>query len=194
MLNNSKKPKGFTLVETIVTVAIFVIAMGVVSGVIVYSYRIHGYVFQQSLAVSEARRGIETMVKEIREARAGEDGSYLIEEAGTSTFIFYSDVDHDLEVEKVKYYVEGTDFIKELFDPVGFPPEYSSSSQKIYLSKYVRNVPPIFTYLDEEGNELAYPARKKKTKIIQVYLEINVNPSRIPTPFCLKSAVRPRNL
>ena len=75
------KPSGFTLIETIVTIAIFSLAMGAVMGFIVMAYRTHGYTWQQSLAIGEARKGVETMVKEIREARPGDDGSYIIEKA-----------------------------------------------------------------------------------------------------------------
>lgn len=189
-----RNSKAFTLIETIATLAIFVIAMGIVSGFIIHGYRVHGYLLWQAQATEEARRGIETMVKEIRGAWSGEDGSYLIGEAKDFEFIFYSNIDRDLETERIRYYVEGTDLIKEIIDPEGFPPQYSSQPKKIFLSRYVRNSPPIFKYFDEKGEELAYPARKKDTKIIKVYLEINVNPARLPSHLVIESVVLPRNL
>lgn len=185
---------GFTLIETVVTIAIFSLVLGTLSGFIIYGYRVQGYVLRQSQAIDEAQRGIETMVKEIRRAWSGEDGSYLIGEAKDFEFIFYSDIDRDLETERIRYYVEGTDLIKEIIDSEDFPPQYSSQPKKIFLSHYIRNTPPIFKYLDEKGEELAYPARKKDTKTIKVYLEINVNPVLLPLNFVLESAVRPRNL
>lgn len=97
--------KSFTLIETLVTIVIFALIMGVVGGVIVMLYRTHGYTQQQSIAINEARRGIETVVKEIREARPGDDGSYPIEKAGDKEFIFYSDIDKDGETEKVRYFL-----------------------------------------------------------------------------------------
>jgi len=141
--------QGFTLIETIITIVIFALMMGVVSGFIVMAYRTQSYTWQQSIAISEARKGVETMVKEIREARPGDDGSYIIEKAEDFQFIFYSDIDKDLAVERVRYFIEGTDFKKGVIDPQGFPVCYPPEKEEIFiLSKYVRNQPPIFRYFD----------------------------------------------
>lgn len=97
--------KAFTLIETLMTIAIFVILMGALAGLITMAYRTYGYIWEQTRAIDEARRGIETMVKEIREARPGDDGSYPIEKAEDKEFIFYSDIDKDGETEKVRYFL-----------------------------------------------------------------------------------------
>jgi prepilin-type N-terminal cleavage/methylation domain-containing protein len=76
LLPTSKFLRAFTLTETIVAIFVFSILMGAVSGMILMLYRTHSYEWQQSIAIEEARRGIETMVKEIREAREGENGAY----------------------------------------------------------------------------------------------------------------------
>jgi prepilin-type N-terminal cleavage/methylation domain-containing protein len=102
------KPKfheGFTLTETIVAIFVFSLLMGVVSGLILMLYRTQSFEFEQSVAIEEAKRGIETMIKEIREAREGENGAYPIEYAGDKEFIFYSDVDNDGKVERVRYFL-----------------------------------------------------------------------------------------
>lgn len=98
--------KGLTLIETLVTVAIFALAMGAVSGLILMGYRVHSYTFQQATAIGEARKGVETMVKEIREARIGDNGAYIIEKAEDYEFIFYSDIDKDKETERVRYFIK----------------------------------------------------------------------------------------
>ena len=90
--------KSFTLIETLVAIAIFAIALGAVFGSILMLYRTHGYIWEQSQAIEEARRGIEIMTKEIRKARSGEDGSYPIVLAGDKEFIFFSDVDQSKEI------------------------------------------------------------------------------------------------
>ena len=316
---------GFTIIETMVAIAVFALIMGVVSGFIVMAYQTHGYTFQQSIAINEARRGIEIMVKEIREARSGDDGSYPIEMAGDKEFIFYSDIDQDNEVERVRYFLgtvnfgtqtqecqtfikEGTcsvsfsNFLKgtltsaqvkvsvdgdfgqtkeyaeifadsqkledicktgcsdcpgawqgtQTFDVKNFASDnslsfladatsyvdplcphsmkakfefswtenlsglahefkkgvinplvgpggsitYPSDQEEVtILSSYVRNVPPIFRYFDQNGNELIdLPARLKDTKAMEVYLVVNVNPNRPPQDFELKSTVQLRNL
>jgi len=188
--------RAFTLIETLVTIVIFALIMGAMTGAVVMLYRTQGYTWQQSQAIDEARKGIETMVKEIREAKEGEDGSYIIEEAQDYEFIFYSDIDKDQAVERVRYFVDGVDFKKGVTDPTGWPVSYPSENEDIYvLSQYVRNQPPIFHYYDGDDNEIVeLPARMKDTKLMKLYLVINVNPNRPPQDFVLESAVQIRNL
>lgn len=98
---------GFTFIETLATIAIFVLAMGAVVGFILVGFRAQSYNFQQATAINEARKGVETMVKEIRAAKTADDGSYLIEKADDNEFIFYSDIDKDGAVERVRYFLGG---------------------------------------------------------------------------------------
>jgi len=188
--------KGFTLIETILTIVIFALTMGAITSFVVLGYRTQSYTWQQSLAIGEARKGIEIMVKEIREARGGDDGSYIIEKADNFEFIFYSDIDKDAAAERVRYFIDGSNFEKGVIDPQGFPVQYPSANEQIsILSQYVRNQPPIFHYYDGNGEELTeLPARLKDTKLMKVYLVINVNPNRPPQDFVLESAVQIRNL
>mgnify|MGYP000091241680 CR=1 FL=1 len=188
--------RGFTLIEAITTIAILIFVVAAVSALIIYTYRSQSYSFQQSSAINEARKGIETMVREIREARPGDDGSYIIEKADDFEFIFYSDIDKDEATERVRYFIDGTNFKKGVIEPVGWPISYPADEERItILSEYVRNSPPIFRYFDGDGNEIIeVPARLKDTKMMQVYLVINVNPNRAPQDFVLESNVQIRNL
>jgi len=97
---------SFTLIETVVTVFIFALAMGAISGLVIMGYRIHSFTWQEATAIGEARKGIESMIKEIREARVGDDGAYIIEKAEDYEFIFYSDIDKDEAVERVRYFIK----------------------------------------------------------------------------------------
>jgi len=97
--------KSFTLTEALITISIFLILILAISSFVLFFYKSQSYSWQQSLAISEAKRGIETMVKEIREAREGENGAYPIEYAGDKEFIFYSDVDGDGKTERVRYFL-----------------------------------------------------------------------------------------
>ena len=99
--------KAFTLIETLVLILIFSLVLGTVFALIFMFYRNYGYIFNHSIAVNEAKRGVETMVKEIREAKNGDDGSFPIETAGDKEFIFYSDIDWDGETERVRYFLGG---------------------------------------------------------------------------------------
>ena len=327
VVRGDERSSSFTLIETLVTIFILALIMGAVTGFVVMAYRTHGFTWQQSIAIDEARRGIETMVKEIREARSGDDGSYPIEKADDKEFIFYSDVDKDGAVERVRYflgtassgnqtqecvsYTQGgtcsvtfSNFLKgtlksaqvkvlvegdfgasneyaEIFaegiklgdicktgctdcagswqgttiydvtlsasdnsiqfladsssrvnpscdwgeinhsmkakfefswteeisgfahelrkgvtNPTDFPIKYPLDQEEIsIISAFVRNVPPIFEYYDSQGNKIIdYPARLIDSKLMKVYLVVNVDPNRPPQDFELKSSIQLRNL
>lgn len=288
-------------------------------------YRTHSYQWQQALAISEARRGIETMIKEIREAREGENGAYPVELAGDKEFIFYSDIDNDSKTERVRYFlgkieektlvqecesrdvggscslsfsdfftgtlkeakitiflrgdlgrsneyvdiyllpeniklgticlsncvncseswqgmtvfdvttssldnhlsllfnasskvdplcspgnfsirarvelyikeeVQGIELKKGVIKAIGDFPSYPPETEKIsVISQYVRNAPPIFEYFDKEGNKIEeYPARLKNTKVMKIFLVVNIDPIQPPTEYQLESYVQIRNL
>ncbi len=324
------KSGGFTLIETLISIFIFGLALAAVLGFILILYKTHGYEWEQSLAIFEARRGIETMVKEIRKAREGENGAYPIEYAGDKEFIFYSDIDNDGKAERVRYFlgqvinqnliqkcvtflaggscnvsfsgfltgnlksakvsisvegdlgsnqeyvdiyldgqylgrlcqtgcsdcagiwqgtqvfdvlsqaqdgilnftaqasskvdskfpeptcnweeanhkmkakfeleisqeIQGTELKKGVIKPVGSPPSYPLDQEEIsVITSFVRNSPPIFEYFDQNGEKItSYPARLTETKLMKVFLVVNVDPNRPPTEFQLESYVQIRNL
>ena len=88
------------------------------------------------------------------------------------------------------------EFKKGVINPVGDPPTYPSDEEEIsILTSYVRNVPPIFEYFDQNGNKIEdYPARLVDTKLMKVFLVINVDFNRPPQDFELESSVQLRNL
>lgn len=197
------KNRGFSLIEVVVLIFVFTIAMAALSAFIVRSYRMYSYNLQQVTAINEARRGIEVMVKEIREARYGEDGSYPISQAGDFNFIFYGDIDRDSGIERVRYFLDGTNFKKGVVEPTGDPPQYVLSGETFsILSSYARNgtSSPIFKYYngdwpgDTINNPLPTLTRLSDTKLMHVYLKINVDPSRPPDNFILESDTQIRNL
>jgi len=195
MLQIVKRKQGFSLIETLTYIFIFSLISLVVSELILMIYRTKSYTFQQAEAIAQAQKGINVMTKEIREARTGEDGSYLIEEANDYQFIFYSDIDKDGKVERVRYFLDGSDFKKGVTEPTSWPPEYLPENEEVYvLTSYVRNTPPIFRYYDADLNELPPPARLKDTKLMKLTLVINVNPNRPPQDFTLETMVQLRNI
>ncbi len=96
---------AFTLIEILVTMAIFIFAIGAVTSFIIMAYRGQNYALEQSIAINEARKGVETMTRELREGKMGDDGSYIIEKAEDYEIIFYSDIDKDGATERVRYFI-----------------------------------------------------------------------------------------
>lgn len=188
--------KGITLIETIVAIAIFLVSMLAVTGFIFYFYRTSTYDFQQMSAINSARRGIEIMVREIREATFSDLGSYPVIEAQDQSFIFYSDIDKDAKIEKVRYFLDGTDLKKGEIEATGDPLQYLSENEAIsLLSTEVRNgASDIFTYYDEDNNEVEELEQVAQIRLVEVSLIVNVDPNRPPDEFTLISNAQLRNL
>ena len=196
MTNRINTKPGFTLIETILMIMVFIIIIVALFSAIVRGLDIYRFSAEQAYSVDEARRGIEVMVKEIRSAQPGDDGSYVIEKANDFEFAFFADIDHDLQTERVRYYLDGTNFKKGVAEPSGSPTQYLLENEQLtILSKYVRNPPPIFRYFNGSGEELTESAiRLSDTKMMRVSLVINIDPNRPPVEFYLESDVQLRNL
>lgn len=318
---------GFTIIETLVVIFAFTLVWGVVMALILMIYRTQSYTMQQSMAVNEARRGVELMAKEIRQAQYADNGAYPIEKGAGKEFIFYSDIDDDGQAERVRYflatittgaqtqeclttirggscsvnftnfltgelthaqviittegyygtstrytelYADGTkladvcrsgctqcagawqgtqtfdvttaaadnsiqftmdstynvrplcnwlnpghamkakfefSWIEEIpnldnqlkkgvIQPAGDPVTYPAGQEQVgIVSEYVRNAPPIFTYYDENGDQITSdPAILRDTKMMKLFMVINVNPERAPGDYELEQYVNLRNL
>lgn len=194
--------QGITLLEVIVSVAIFVIATGIVSSFVIQGSRVQDIALGQNTAITEARRGVETMVREIREIQIADNGAFPLITADDFEFTFYGDIDKDSSVERVRYFLDGTDFKKGTIEPRTNPVSYYTSDEVIVtLSRYVRNTStPLFTYYngdwpgDVVNNPLPTPADITDPRFVNVYLKINVKPNTAPTDFDLTSDVQIRSL
>jgi hypothetical protein len=91
---------------------------------------------------------------------------------------------------------QGNELKKGVIEPAGNPVTYPSNQEKISnVTTYVRNDPPIFKYYDASGNEIMQlPARLDDTKLMKVYMVINIDPNRPPDEFQLEEYVELRNL
>ncbi|MBU0707379.1 prepilin-type N-terminal cleavage/methylation domain-containing protein [Patescibacteria group bacterium] len=194
--------KGVTLLEAVVSLTIFSMLMAALYFFYTQGMKIQQFGSEQQLAVESARKGIKEIVKELREAAAGDDGSYIITKADDQEIIFFSDIDSDLYAERVRYFLEDHTLKKGVIEPDGEPIGYSDLSESITnISEYVQNNDePIFTYYngdypgDTINNPLPTPTRLTETKLINVYLEINVFPERAPSNIEIDSDVQIRNL
>ena len=199
MINKIKKiffANGFTIIEALVALGVFVMAILIITAFIINSYKLQNFTYEQSTAISEARRGIETMVKELRETLPGDTGAYPIELAETQEIIFYADFDRDDAIEKVHYWLDGSDFKKGVIEASGNPLTYNPANEQVEtISRYVRNYEDaIFIYRDSDYIALNTPADPNEVKLINVYLKINMFENRAPMDYELESDVALRNL
>lgn len=191
---------GFTLIEIVITTFIGGLLTVLVYDFIRESMFMQTYISEQSTAISEARKGMEKFTTELRETTTADTGAYGLETAAAQEIIFYSDVDKDIGIEKIHYYLDGTNLIKGITESTGNPPDYTESEQTAIVSSYIVNDgEPVFTYYDQNypidliTNPLADPVDVSSVTLVEIHLDVNVTPERIPDTYTLESYVQIRN-
>lgn len=191
--------RGVSLFEVVVAVGIFAAATVVTATYILQGYTANRYALEMSDAIEHARVGIAAMAKEVREARFAENGDYPIVLADTQTFTFYSDLDSDAALERVRYFLSGTNLQKGVIEPVGSPATYPAGNEVVTtVSEYVRNAAePVFAYYDGNyptaATPLTTPATPNQVRLIILHLKINIDPASAPGDFTLDQAIQVRN-
>jgi prepilin-type N-terminal cleavage/methylation domain-containing protein len=190
---------GFTLIETLVVIALTAVVALTLGFLIQYFYKTNAYVIEQSQAVESARESLTHAMTDLREASYGTDGSYPIAAASTSTITFYASIGSggSTAVAKVRYYLAGTVLYRGVTLPAGNPSSYAGQPETTTL--VVRNIrntaaTPLFTYFDENGAALS--AAPAPTSIASVHIQVltDVNPLRAPNVFTLNGSATLRNI
>lgn len=189
---------GFSAIEMIVTIALFAVTMLALIAFILMFYRGNNFAIEQAFAVESARKGVEQMVRDIREVSFSDSGAYPLISMSTTSLAFYSDIDRDQSIERIRFSLNGTNFEKGVTDASGNPPTYDDADEQVsVLSDHVRNIAQdtvIFTYFDSTGSEILDMGRVADVAFVQVNLIVNINPDRLPEEFTLRSSATLRNL
>ena len=186
-----------TLVETVVWVAIVLSAMLAIVTSVQYFYRTNTYAVEQSAAISSAQRGVEAMVKTIREAAYSSNGAYPIITISTTSLAFYADIDEDPFIERMRFFLDGNSLKRGIIDPSGDPPVYTNPETISSVSDNVRNTEkniPMFRYYDLDGTLMTNLNDIAEVRFIEVTIVVNINPDRLPNQFTLRSTAAMRNL
>lgn len=189
--------RGMTLIETLVWIAVFTAAMLALTSSVLYFYRTNAYAIQQTSATASAQRGMDAIVRSIREAAYASNGAYPVVSLAPNEMRFYADVDADSGIEEVHYYLAGTSLMEGIRDPAGDPPSYDGSENALAISDNVRNAAQgvdLFTYYDEAGNQMSDLSRIGDLRFVRVRLLVDVDPNRSPVPLELRSSAALRNL
>jgi len=193
------KQRGFTLVEMLVTLGIFSLLLIALFDAISTFYRVNAYTLAQAYEVNSARRGLDIIMRDMREMTYSDDGTYPLATMSTSSIGFYSDIDRDNSVEYVKYVLSGTTLYKYVYNATGSPPVYGTTTpnETYVVSEYVRNntqATSTFQYYIDGGLPATGTSTVTDVRYIQTTLIINVDPGRTPGEFTLRSSTAPRNV
>lgn len=197
--SNSRAPRrGFTIIEMLVVIAITAAVGGALTGMIQYFYQSNAYLLEQTDALDNARRAMLDAVQTLREASYGDDGSYPVAAAATSTVTFYADVNNTGSVEKVRYYLSNGTLYRGVTNSAGTPPVYTGQAEATTtVAAYVRNASstPLFTYYDHTGAVLSSTSTPiSQISAVTISVWIDLNPNRAPNVFNLSETATLRNL
>jgi type II secretory pathway pseudopilin PulG len=192
--------RGFSIVETLVVVFIVTLIIAAVGAFQADVFRLTSTIQSGLSSQNDARKIIRPMADEVRSASEGENGAYALATTLPTTFTFYSDIDGDDERERIRYFLEGSDFKKGVIKPSGSPLSYNSVNEKI--TEVVHNVvsTDIFTYYDsaydgtDESLPLAEPVIPSEVRLIDVELVVDEDPNRSPAPITIRTQMSIRNL
>lgn len=190
--NKRKLVSGFTLIETLIGVAIFVLIVGVLT---LFSRNVWIYNSFISAGLNNAdasRQVLKTMVSEIRTASTSDIGTYAIPVNGAtaSSFTFYSNIDSDNSKEKVRYFLSGTTLQKGVTKGTG--------SEKIStLASNVTNT-SIFSFYNKNYDgttaPLTFPVSISDIRLVKITISTDQDPNRPPAPMTFSTQVSIRNL
>ncbi len=196
---------GFTVIEVLTVIGILLVVITATFAVSISGFKNQFFMQELNDATEEAKRGIEVMVAEIREAANGDDGSYPLVSAQNFELIFFSNIDEDGLTERVRYFLDSSQLKRGITKPNGFPLVYDPENNEAAdtLVSYVSNdlsSEPIFFYYnqnypgDDAKNPLTAPANLLAVRAIKIRLFCNVNLERAPDDIELSSFVQIRNL
>ncbi len=197
-----KFEKGMTLLEIAIAGLISVMVIAAFSVFFLYFFQSYQFSFEENLAISEAERGMRTILRYARVAKTADNGSYALVTTNDQEFAFYSNIDQDTDTERVRYFLDGTALKQGIIEPSGIPLSYPTESEKVKtIIDYVRNdANPVFYYYngswpaDTANNPLTPANRLLETRLIKVFLQVKVSNQSLPEVIDITSSVQLRNL
>ncbi|TSC62884.1 MAG: hypothetical protein G01um101448_575 [Parcubacteria group bacterium Gr01-1014_48] len=194
------RKQGFTLLETAIAIVVSTIVLFGIMAAIRMFYRSNAYILDQAVTINNARRGIEALSRDIREATYGDDGSFPVSSIAEQSFVFFADIDTDIGIERVRYFVDATDskLKRGIIDSSGSPLLYNPASEIVTpVAEHVRNIAlatTTFRFYNESGVEITNFSNVADVAHVKMNLIVNVHPETAPSDFTLRSSATIRNL
>ena len=168
---------GFSLVEVIISVAIFsLLIVGIISLV---SFILTNNDRQSKLLTNneQALHAAFVIMKEFRNATTSANGSYAINTAADQQFIFYTNT--GATIDRINYFIQSGVLKKGVTKPTGSPPVYNLGGEVVTTvqNDVANGASALFGYYDDTyngvaGNPLAQPVNVIQVKFIKINLKI----------------------
>jgi len=166
--SRSRDDRGFSLLELLISAAILPIVLGAAYFAFIGMTNNYSRVEATSDATGEAQKGLDTLVRELRQAREIQEGGGAFADATASSCSFYCDVDLDGTPELVTYYVQGNDLYRGVGEPATqvYPYNYPTRDQTMFVR--VMNIggmtaQAVFTYFNSVDGTVTVTSSNKNT-------------------------------
>lgn len=177
MMNQLSKQNGFTMIEALVT--LFVTSTLLVGIIALVSSILVGSGKQETLLYNadQARRVSFQFKQELRNAYTSSVGSYAIDTAQAQQLIFYTNIDADPGMERVRYFIQNGSLRRGVVDPTGSPLTYNFGSEVVrdIQSNVANQATPLFYYYDDTYNGTADNFIAQPVDVTDVrYIKLNL--------------------
>lgn len=191
--------RGLELIEVLVAMGIFVLLVGAVVAVYLTGSRYNSVVWEQLSTQNEGRKATQDFVNQIRTASQSSIGAYPVQAASSTGIIFYSNMDSDSLVERLRYFTVTSTLKMGIIKPTGNPLTYNPASETVIsVAHELANATSVFYYYDGNyngsGAPLASPIDVTKIRVVRMILKLDQNPNLTPAPFYIESKAMLRNL
>lgn len=192
--------RGVTLLELIITIGIGVALGGTLFVWNLEQLRAQRLATQRSEIENSTRLALRRVVKTIREAQPSGTGAYSIAQADPQTLVIYANTDADSGIERVRYFLSGTELRRGLIEPVGQPPTYPLGNEVLSIvSVNIQNgASPVFEYFDKNylgsGPPLTQPVTVGDIRLVRMTLVVDADTTQPPTASTLVTNIQFRNL
>ena len=198
---NLKNEDGLTFAELLISITIMTLII-YVSSTFQKDIFSMNYTLQSSLnAQLDARHLVKVMVAELRKTTQSSTGTYPIELASSTGITFYSDVENNGTIDKVRYFLNGSTISKGVTTPTGNPLTYNPANEvltTLISSVVASSTNQIFAYYPSTytgtTSPLSFPVDISSIRLVKITIIIDQDPNRSPTQIIVISSVNLRNL
>lgn len=193
---------GFTLLEVMIATFLFAGIVGLVAGFAYYYFRNYSFSFEEQQVVGQSQATLTQIIRDIRRAKLGDNGSWTIVQADDTAFRFYADVTGDDRSDLVRYFLSGNELRRGVIQPTAVPVTYPVANEVVttIMAPVEATSSPIFRYYngnwpaDTTNNPLPAAQRILNTRFVKVYIRINPTINFAASSFELSSGVTIRSL
>jgi prepilin-type N-terminal cleavage/methylation domain-containing protein len=195
---------GFTLVETLVAIAILLIGTAATTMLFSKMMQSKAYSLEMGRSAFVVSRSVGDLTQYLRQTKQSDAGAYPIVSASDNDIVFYSNYNKDSKTERLHVYLSNNKVYMGVRSPSAtFPVTYATGDESTtQLADHIVNTSSdhMFSYYNKDypadttHNPVATPANVSEIRLVKIFLKINIDPNRAPDNIQQETFVELRNL